>query len=80
MMPVCPHEKKVWKSPVLKKHGLKQGVFQMGLYQSGDEIEYHCKVQKQKHWYKQKFCFEGFMAENIHRAICSDWTNKCQDK
>jgi hypothetical protein len=42
MMPVCPHEKKVWKSPVLKKHGLKQGVFQMGLYQCGNEIEYHC--------------------------------------
>jgi hypothetical protein len=22
VMPVGPHEKKVWKSPVLKKHGL----------------------------------------------------------
>jgi hypothetical protein len=38
VMPVGPHEKKVWKSPVLKKHGLKQGVFTSGSRQRGDEI------------------------------------------
>jgi hypothetical protein len=32
VMPVGPHEKKVWKSPVLKKHGLKQDVFTPGSY------------------------------------------------
>jgi len=52
----------------------------MGLDHGVDKIEYHCKVQNQKSRYKKKFCFEGFMAENIHRAICSNWTNQCQDK
>jgi hypothetical protein len=32
VMPIGPHEKKVWKSPVLKKHGLKQDVFTLGSY------------------------------------------------
>jgi hypothetical protein len=51
MMPVGPHEKEVWKSPVLKKHGLKHSAFQMGSYQRGYEIEYHCKMQNQKSRY-----------------------------
>jgi hypothetical protein len=33
VMPVGPHDEKVWKSPVLKKHGLKQGVLPLGSYQ-----------------------------------------------
>jgi hypothetical protein len=80
LMPVGPHKKKVWKSPVLKKHGLKHSAFQMGLYQSGYEIKYHSKVQNQKRRYQQKFCFEGFMAENIHRTKGSNRANQCQKK
>jgi hypothetical protein len=32
VMPVGPHDEKVWKSPVLKKHGLKQDVITPGSY------------------------------------------------
>jgi hypothetical protein len=80
VMPVGPHEKKVWKSPVLKKHGLKQGAFPLESYQRGDEMEYYCEVQNQKNRHKQKFYFEGFMPENVHRTIGPERTDQCQKK
>jgi hypothetical protein len=78
VMPVGSHEKKVWKSPVLKKHGLKQNVFTSGSRQRGDEIEYHREVENQKNRHKQKFCFEGFMPENFHPTIGSERTDQCK--